>query len=156
MIINEDNLFIFIQKKENEEIKRYLSEVDIDIRDPEQRTALINAAFYNNIDLLQWLIEKSANINAQDSIGFTALHFACQERHIESVKMLLMHNANINIVDKYGNTPAWVTIMNWKGGENLPILKELYKHKADLSIKNNAGNSAIDIIPKDIINQLKS
>lgn len=45
--------------------------------------------------------------------------------------------------------------MHWKGGKNLPILKELYNHQADLSIKNKAGNSAIKLIPEKIMTQLK-
>jgi ankyrin repeat protein len=92
----------------------------------------------------------------QDSTGFTALHFACQEGHIESVKTLLENNANIDIVDISGNTPAWITIMNWRGGKKFPVLKELYTYGADLTIKNKAGNSAINIIPEKIMNQLKS
>ena len=36
-----------------------------------------------------------------------------------------------------------------------PILKELYNHQADLSIKNKAGNSAIKLIPEKIMTQLK-
>jgi ankyrin repeat protein len=155
MKINEENIFIFIEKKDNELVKAYLLENGIDKKDPEQRTALINAAFYNNVELLNWLVKNKAGLNMQDSIGFTALHFACQEGHIESVKLLLENNADLNIVDIYGNTPAWITIMNWKGGKNFSILKELYIHNADLTIKNKAGNSAIKIIPENIMNQLK-
>jgi ankyrin repeat protein len=156
MRINKENIFIAIQQKDNESLKNYLLENGIDLKDPEQRTALINSAFYNNVELLKWLIKNKANINMQDSIGFTALHFACQEGHIESVKVLLENNADIDIVDTYGNTPAWVTIMNWRGGGNFLVLKELYAYGADLTIKNKAGNSAINIIPEKIINQLKS
>ena len=129
-------------------------EKGIDIRDKEQRTALINASFYGNETLLEWLLENGADVNTQDTIGFTALHFACQEGHLQCVKILLTGKSNINIPDKYGNTPAWVTVMNWKGGKNFSVLKELYKNGADLNIKNNAGNSAIDIIPQNILEQL--
>lgn len=156
MIINEGNIFIYIQKKENDSVKGFLTKSGVDVIDPEQRTSLINATFYNNIELMNWLIENGANVDAQDLEGFTALHFACQENYIESVKILLAANANMNIVDIYGNTPSWITIMNWKGGENFPVLKELYRHNADLTIKNKVGKSAIDIIPESIMNQLVS
>jgi len=154
MNINCANLFFYIEKKENENVKKYLLEKGIDIRDKEQRTPLINASFYGNEALLEWLLENGADIDAQDVNGFTALHFACQEGHLQCVKILLNRKSNINNLDKYGNTAAWVTIMNWKSGENLPILKELYKNGADLNIKNNAGNSAIEIIPQNILEQL--
>jgi ankyrin repeat protein len=153
---NTENLFHFIKERENEFVKKYLWEKGINTRDREQRTALINSAFYNNTELLKWLIENKAEINIQDSIGFTALHFACQEGHIESVKILIENNADINLVDVYGNTAAWVTIMNWKGGLNYPILKELYAYGADFTIKNKKGNSVSNIIPENIMEQLKS
>ena len=155
MMINAENMFLYIQKIENEVLKDFLLKNGIETTDPEGRTALINAAFYNNIDLLEWLINQGADIDAKDYIGYTALHFACQEGHIDSVKLLLLNNADVNIVDEHGNTPAWVTIMHWKGGKNLSILKELYNHQADLSIKNKAGNSAIKLIPEKIMTQLK-
>lgn len=157
MEVNAENMFLHIQKKENEVLKDFLSKNGIETTDPERRTALalVNAAFYNNIDLLEQLINQGANINAKDYIGYTALHFACQEDHIESVKLLLLNNADVNIVDENGNTPTWITIMHWKRGKNLSILKELYNHQADLSIKNKAGNSAIKIIPEKIMAQLK-
>ena len=127
MMINAENMFLHIQKRKNEVLKDFLSKNGIETTDPEGRTALINAAFYNNIDLLEWLINQEADINAKDYIGYTALHFACQEGHIDSVKLLLLNNADVNIVDEHGNTPAWVTIMHWKGGKNLSILKEWFK-----------------------------
>jgi len=154
--INDKNLFFLIQEQKDEAVKKYLSEKGIDIKDREERTALINSAFYNNINLLKWLLDNGANINMPDSIGFTALHFACQEGHLESVIILLRKNPNVNLVDKYGNTAAWVTVMNWKGGKNLAVLEELYKYGADLTVKNKAGKAALDIIPREILEQLKS
>ena len=153
--INDENLFFWIQEKKDEVVKKYLSEKGIDRKDKEQRTALINSAFYNNVNLLEWLLDNGADINMQDAIGFSALHFACQEGHLESVIILLKRKSNINLVDKYGNTAVWVTVMNWKGGRNLSVLKELYKCGADLTIKNNAGKAALDIIPCEILEQLK-
>lgn len=154
MAMNEENIFIYIQKKENNDVIQYLNKVGIDTKDPEGRTSLLNAAFYNNLDLADWLLNNGANIDSQDINGYSALHFACQEGHYDMVKLLIDKGANINIIDENGNTPAWVAIMHWRGGKNLPILKKLYNHKADLSIKNKAGNSANKIIPQKIMEQL--
>jgi ankyrin repeat protein len=155
MAINIKNMFHYIQNNENNVIKDFLKN-NIDIKDPEGRAALINAAFYNNLELLKWLIENNAKIDTQDNNGYTSLHFACQEGNLECVKILLENNININMVDKDGNTAAWVTIMNWNGGKNFDVLKELYKNKADFEIKNKAGNSVNKIIPKEIMEKIKS
>ncbi len=55
MEVNAENMFLHIQKKENEVLKDFLSKNGIETTDPERRTALalVNAAFYNNIDLLE-------------------------------------------------------------------------------------------------------
>ena len=90
MMINAENMFLHIQKRENEVLKDFLSKNGIETIDSEGRTALINAAFYNNIDLLEWLINQGADIDAKDYIGYTALHFACQEGHIDSVKFIIV------------------------------------------------------------------
>ncbi len=154
MNINKENIFLFIQRKQNSEVKKFLQETGINSKDPEQRTALHHAAFYNNMELLKWLIENNAEVNAQDNTGYTPIHFACQEGNIECVQFLLENNADVNAVDIHGNTPAWVTVMHWKGGKNFPVLKHLYCSNADLSIQNKAGNSANNIIPMEIYKQL--
>jgi ankyrin repeat protein len=97
MAINIKNMFYYIQNNENNVIKDFLKN-NIDIKDPEGRTALINAAFSNNLELLKWLIENNAKIDTQDNNGYTALHFACQEGNLECVKTLVENNININMV----------------------------------------------------------
>jgi ankyrin repeat protein len=156
MNINSDNLFLFIQNKENEQVMEYLSGGRIDIKDEYGRTPLINAAFYNNVELIDWLVRSGAHINAADNIGFTALHFAAQEANTESLKLLIEHGADLNRKDIYGNTPAWVAVMNWKAGKNFDNLKALVNSGADLSLKNNAGRSAAEIIPAKIMSDIKA
>ena len=104
---------------------------------------------------MKMLLEKKAAIDTKDKNGYTALHFAAQEAHAEAARILLEHNADPDIKDKHGNTPAWVAIMNWKAGKNLETLKQLVKHKADLTIKNDAGRTAVDLIPPAIKTQLE-
>lgn len=156
MKINPDNLFILIQKKENDKVIEYLENSQIDVKDEYGRTPLINAAFYNNTELIDWLVSHGANLNAADNIGFTALHFAAQEANTESLKLLVESGANLNQKDIHGNTPAWVSVMNWKAGKNFDNLKKLENSGADLSLKNNAGKSADEIIPEKIMLELKA
>ncbi len=112
MKTNINNLFIFIQNKNNNSVIEFLNKTDIDLKDELGRTSLLNAAFCNNVDLMKWLIENGADINATDNEGYTALHFAAQEAHEDSLNLLVKNKADLNIQDEHGNTPAWVCIMN--------------------------------------------
>ena len=151
---NINNLFLEIQEKKNDSVLQVLDELGINAVDNFGRTAVMNAAFYNNTELLGMLIEKKADLDLKDKNGYTALHFSAQEAHTGVTDMLLQHGANPDITDKHGNTPAWVAIANWKAGKNLETLKSLVKHKADLTIKNDAGRAAFDLIPPAIKTQL--
>jgi ankyrin repeat protein len=154
---NINNLFIYILKKKNKEVQNFLLENNnIDIKDEFKRTPLINATFYNNFELINWLLSKGAYIDSVDINGYTALHFAAQEANEESLSLLIENNANINIQDINGNTATWVCVMNWKAGKNFNNLKSLFKSNADFEIKNNFGKCAKEIIPEKIFSQLNN
>lgn len=101
------------------------------------------AAFFNNPDLLEWLIEQGADINFQDRIGYTALHFCGQEGHEEIAELLLENGANSNIRDEHGNSPLWTALFNAK--DDFDIVRNLVKFGADPYEKNIHGKSPNDI-----------
>lgn len=98
---------------------------------------------------MEWLIEMKANIHRQDKNGYTALHFAAQEGHLDAVNLLIAKGAILDTKDKHGNTAAWVAVMDWQGGKNSQVLRKLIDAGADLSLKNNAGRSVLDIVPEE-------
>lgn len=154
MALTTDNLFLAIEKNENEDVKQFLLDKGVDIIDEYGRTPLINAAFYDNQELIKWLLDKGANKDFQDNIGYTALHFAAQESHLDSAKILLNNGVNPDVQDIHGNTPSWVTVMNWKGGENFDLLQELTKNNANLEVKNKVGKTTKELIPDEIMTKL--
>jgi ankyrin repeat protein len=155
MKMNINHLFVEIQNRNNSIVQAFLENESVNIEDNYGRTVLLNAALYGNIELVEWVIEKGANINHTDKNGYSALHFAAQENHTNVVKFLIEKNISLDIQDKNGNTPAWVTIMYWNGGKNFDILQALIDANADLSLKNKANRAAIDMIPEKIKEQLK-
>lgn len=94
-----ENVSYDIEKGNNDNVIKLLSELGIDSGDSYLRTPLIWATFYNNIELLDWLIINGANIDHQDRNGYCALHFAGQQKSYESAKLLLDNGANINLKD---------------------------------------------------------
>jgi ankyrin repeat protein len=144
-----------IKDKKNAEVLKILDDTGVDAADNFNRTALMNAALYNNLELVQELIKRKANLDLQDKIGYTALHFAAQEAHVDMVKMLLDNGANPNLADKHGNTASWVAYLNWKAGLNEPTIKLFAAHHADFTIKNAAGRSLLDIMHDELKQQLQ-
>lgn len=148
-----NTLFLDIEKDDLEAVKSVVKD-NLNITDNYGRTPLINAALYCKNEIIEWLLEHGANPNLQDKNGYTALHFSAQECHTKTTQLLLQNGVDINIQDKNGNTASWVAIMYWKGGENFKTLKMLYDKGADLTLKNKAGKSAIELIPKPIKDKL--
>jgi len=134
-----ESLFIDIEKGRNDFVKNILNDINIDEPDGEGRTALINAAACNNIDLIKWLLEKGANINYQDRTGYSALHFAGQNKVVELAKFLLLNGADPNLKDKFGNTPLRTAVHG--SALDSSVAKLMLQYKGDPDIKNNYGNS---------------
>jgi ankyrin repeat protein len=67
------------------------------------------------------LLNSKANINAQDSHDFSALHYAIWLNNVELLEYLLDHNADINIQDSLGNT-ALHHIINYDNYNMFDIL----------------------------------
>ncbi len=110
-----DKLSYDIRDGKNEAVKTVLSEVGINALDAYQRTSLIWASFYSNIELLKWLIAHQANINHQDRNGLSALHLAAKEQCFEAIEILINNKADLELKDGNGNTPLMDAIFNSNG-----------------------------------------
>jgi ankyrin repeat protein len=71
----------------------------------EQNTALHIASEYNSIDVLSYLIEQKADLEATNYLGKTPLMIAIEHEVFEAVKRLTAAGANINHRDKSRFTP---------------------------------------------------
>ncbi len=73
-------------------------EIGIDATYEHGWTPLIVAAFHGRLDLVQYLLERGAEVNVQASFGWTALMFAADHGHYEIVKTLLEAGANATLL----------------------------------------------------------
>jgi len=83
-------------------------------------------------------------INARDARRLTPLHFAAAGK-IEVVEFLITHHADVNARDRAGNTPLHATLDIGAGesGGSFEADEMLDAAKADLRVKNNAGQTAL-------------
>ncbi len=138
-----ESIFFDIEKLRNDKVKTVLMETGIDAPDGDARTALIHAAAYNNISLLEWLVEQGANLDHQDRIGYTALHFAGQNMLVNIARYLLEKGANPNSQDNHGNSPLWTAV--FKSMDEKGVMQLLLKHGADPELKNKYDKSPRDL-----------
>jgi ankyrin repeat protein len=65
-------------------------------------TALHLASINKHLEIVQYLIEKRANVNAKDVVfENTALHFASIRGHFEIVQCLIANSADVNAKSKF-------------------------------------------------------
>lgn len=63
-----------------------------------------------DISYLEMLISRGADVNFQDDLGRSALHYYCFRGFAAGVRLLLDAGADCNIKDNHGNTPLRCTV----------------------------------------------
>ena len=66
-------------------------------------TALIDAVLHNDVETIQYLLDKGANINLSDRYGNTPLSLALFSRKYDAAIFLLKNGARKFTFDNYGN-----------------------------------------------------
>ena len=94
---------------------------NVNYKNYDEKTALIEAASYNNINAVKVLIKNNADLNVQNKQGKTALMWACHSGNLEMTKMLLDAGADKSI--KRGNYDALYYAREY--GKNEEIIKLL-------------------------------
>ena len=64
-------------------------------------TPLISAAFGGQIEIVNYLISKKANLDAQSHNGWTALHVAAWRGEYDIVQILINHDADARIKNSF-------------------------------------------------------
>ncbi len=86
-------------------------------REDNNKTILMYACWVGNMDAVQYLISKGADINAQDVNGATALHLAAWKGYTPIALYLLQNGASGSAMSKEGLTP--LDIAKMKGNEDI-------------------------------------
>ncbi len=115
--------------------------VDVEMRARNGDTALMTAAYKGDIAAVQALLDHQAEVNRP---GWTALHYAASVGADDIVQLLLDRYAYIDAESPNRTTPI---MMAARGGHILTV-KLLLDAGADVTLKNDAGMTAIDLARK--------
>lgn len=120
---NEFSPLILAAYRGNFEVAKYLISIVKDINyQSSEGTALMAAVMRNNVELVNLLIAKNANLNLTSKSGVTALMLAVQFKKIEIIKILLQHKADKLLKDNDGKT-AFEYAVNTNDDTIIQLLK---------------------------------
>ena len=128
--------------KSLEEIKQLLKKgADVNAKDEwSGETALFVVARWGHIEVVKYLAECGADLEAKDESGRTALIGAAKEGQIEVVKYLAEKGADVDAKDEwYGET----ALMKAARDGNLDMVKCLAEYGAQLDIQDKNGWTAL-------------
>lgn len=104
-------------------------------------TALHMAANSGQYEVVEYLLDNDANIEAKTSMSRTPLHISCMRGHFNIISLLVERKANINATDNDFNTPLHYASEH---GFSDVVTFLLDKHPK-ITIKNHAGLTCIDV-----------
>ena len=95
----------------------------------------------NNKDEIVRRLQNGADINKQNSVGNTALWWACWYNRTEIAEILLQNKKiNVNLQDKYRNSPFWIACSD---NCYAIVLMMLQDARVDINMAENRGWSSL-------------
>jgi ankyrin repeat protein len=136
---SEADIYQAVRSGERLPVEKILQQgVSPNHRDAAGNTLLMRAALYGRSELLSFLLEKGADVNATNNASATALMRAAGDT--AKIKLLVDKGADVNAKSALGNTPL---ILVARANPSAEAVKLLVEHGADVNATNNFGASAI-------------
>ena len=105
-----------------------LNEKTVNTKDKHSSSILHNAIRHANEELVALLLEKGANINEPNKLGWTPLHTAVEFENVKLVKLLIEKGARTDIRDKSGDTPLENATEHMSTPKIVEIISILNRH----------------------------
>ena len=100
-------------------------------------TLMHHAAKEGRVDVLAWLKERGASVNAKGEFGETPMHRAAAEGQVEVMKWLEEQGAEVNVKDKGDSTPMHSAALRGR----VEAMKWLKEQGVDANAKESGGRT---------------
>jgi ankyrin repeat protein len=104
-----------------------------------RESPLMKAVQGKNLGLVDFLIQKGANVNREHSQRRTTVHFAAGLEDSRILERLIQAGADINKKDEFGYTPLHHAV-GFRQPENIKLL---ISHNADINVQANDGETPL-------------
>ncbi|CAN5163783.1 hypothetical protein BH09DEP1_BH09DEP1_4970 [soil metagenome] len=141
-----DVLELLLQKKDFSTLKSLIKEsINPNSFSKRGNAVLINAAWENYSELVEFLLVHKANPNIKNVVGATPLAATAVLRCTNSAQVLLQHGADVDqLCYEENETPLMVAIDRVKDAEYIELVKLFLSYNPDLTIVDKRGRSALD------------
>ncbi|KAL6080674.1 Poly [ADP-ribose] polymerase tankyrase-2 [Balamuthia mandrillaris] len=110
----------------------------VNAKDAQGKTALHEAARWGHTNVIEFLLDNKAELEARTNEGSTPLHLAAMNGKDDAVRFLISKGADINCVDNYKDTP----LMAASGAGQVNTVQLLLGLGADRTLLNSNGRTA--------------
>jgi ankyrin repeat protein len=115
---------------------------------------LIDAIKANDVAAVRGLLDTRVDVNAVQTDGTTALHWAVDRDSAEIVQLLIRAGANVKATNRYGSTPLWLASLNG----NSATIGMLLEAGADANAASEEGETPLMVAARtgriDAVNAL--
>ncbi|CAB4124078.1 ankyrin-like protein [uncultured Caudovirales phage] len=128
------------------ELAKYLLDLGADVNiqiSYKEKGALIKACDNSDLEMTQLLLKYNANVDIEDSFGYTPLLDAIEAFNIPLIKILLANGANPHHKDEDGNNALMKVEVNLIENNAINIAKILIKSGIDINAQNKAGETVL-------------
>jgi ankyrin repeat protein len=115
---------------------------EVDVQGRDNRTLLRGASSSGDLEIVQWLLSRSANLTVRDGdkyFGWTSLHAAARYGYVEISRLLLQYKADTYVLDDYGRTPLHLAAEC----AHVNVARLLLEHGADVNAMDNSRNTPL-------------
>ena len=112
---------------------------DVKARDEEGKTALMKVAELGDIEAVNKLVVRGAEVNAKNNDGWTALMAAAENGYVEAIETLVRSGADVNAKDDDGRTALMIAAEN----DNVGVIETLVRSGAAVNDWDNNGWTAL-------------
>ena len=109
------------------------------------------AIYFDKEDVLKYALTRYKDINNRlysDEYGLTLLTYACKLSNVKLARILLEHGIDVNGYQSPYDTYKVYPIREAIANNNVELVQLLLKYHADVHIKDNDGNTPLDLARK--------